>query len=187
MDGNNGFDILKMAELISSMKSSGDGTNAGESTQKSAFDIGTIIQLMELMKSQSNSEPNPGFSKDSSSNINERTIDTENEEKKPPPKYYDDQINTPGLLSIKAAIPYLDFEYQRKIGVLIKLLELKKLLEMYSQTAIQISSTKDYKRGMLTAIRPHMTEDKRNKIDILLKLIDIDEIVRKSKNNVTDK
>jgi len=93
--------------------------------------------------------------------------------------YYDDPLHTPALRSIKAAIPYLEPEYQQIMGILVKLIELKKLLDAYAGKLFftQNKHPGDWRKNMLLAVRPHMEKDKREKIDFLLKAIDMKEMM----------
>ena len=47
-------------------------------------------------------------------------------------KYYDDEINTPTLKIIKAIVPYLNLESQKQLGIMIKIIEIQRLSEFYS-------------------------------------------------------
>lgn len=97
--------------------------------------------------------------------------------------YFDDYIYTPELRAIKAAIPYLDVRYQRMMAIFIKFIEIQKLMEMYSSNMInkniQMVSNGDWRRGMLSAIKPHMPPDKQRKIDMLLQVASAFEMYNK--------
>ena len=96
-------------------------------------------------------------------------------------KFYDDPIQSEGLKMMKAAIPFLNPAYQKQMGLLAKALELKKLLEYYQQQALVIQSKQEdnWQRGMLLAVRPHMSNDKKHKIDLLVHALDMQEIIIK--------
>lgn len=120
--------------------------------------ISQMLQMMELMKNLSKT----------TEKTTEKTY-----------KYYDEPIHTPAMRSIKSAIPYLEPEYQRSMGIFMKFIELKKLLEAYSSKMISMQSGEpgDWRKNMLLAVRPHMEEDKKEKIDMLVKMIDMKEML----------
>jgi len=96
--------------------------------------------------------------------------------------FYDDPIQTPALKAIKAAIPYVEHPYQKPLGLYVKMIEIQKLMEMYSQTAIHMQSAAtggDWRRGMLNAIRPHMPGEKQTQIDFLLTALTLQDILKK--------
>ncbi len=90
---------------------------------------------------------------------------------------FDDEINTPAIKSIKAAIPYLEPRYQKNVGLMIKLIEIQRLIEVYSNRAVALNDGVNWKRGMLTAIRPHVVGEKQALIDKLIKVMDMKELI----------
>lgn len=98
-------------------------------------------------------------------------------------KFYDDPIQSEGLSIMGAAIPFLNPAYQQQMGMFVKILELKKLMDYYQKQAllIQAAEEKDWRRGMLQAVRPHMSQDKKHKIDLLMNALDMQEILTKMK------
>ena len=102
--------------------------------------------------------------------------------------FYDDPILTPELVAIKSAIPHIERKYQRPLGMLVKLVEMRRLMELYEPEAdmrAQSASEKDTgyserRRNMLGAIRANITDEKtRTQIDILQKAMDISELLKK--------
>lgn len=97
------------------------------------------------------------------------------------------EIHMPALDSIKAAIPYLDGRYRRYMGIFVKLIEIQRMMELYSQAAAAMCSDKNetgnWRRNMLEAIKPHMDENKADLIDFLMKLIEMKEVYSRVKTS----
>lgn len=87
---------------------------------------------------------------------------------------FDRELQSPAIRSIKAAIPYLDYPYQRNMGILVKLMEMDRLINHY--TALVTESGKDKAREMLTAIKNELPENSRCTADLLMKIMEIREI-----------
>lgn len=160
MDLNSTQDIIhafsKAQELYKAFGTGEESTNTNDQFNQ-------MFQMMELMSNLNQSKSVP-------------TDETANEQKTSyNPQYYDELIHTPTMRSIQSAIPYLKPEYQRNIVIFMKILELKKMLEIYSNRLVTLQSQDigDWRKNMLLAIRPHMNEDKQQKVDLLIKLIDV--------------
>lgn len=104
---------------------------------------------------------------------------TEEEKENTAPKRLFDEIENPAIRAIKSAIPYLDFEYQKNLGVMIKIIELDNLIKKYKDTTLQTASVKEkgWQKEMLLAMKPELDEKKQYFIDMFLKIIDMKEIM----------
>jgi hypothetical protein len=95
-------------------------------------------------------------------------------------RLFDQSVNTSSILAMKAALPYMEAHHQKTFSLWIKFCEIQKLMDMYrNQTQLQYRGRreKDWRRGMLLSIRPHMEETNRRKIDLLLKALELKEIM----------
>lgn len=73
-------------------------------------------------------------------------------------KYYDDQINTPAMKTIKAIIPYIDFEHQKQFAIMIKIIEIQMLNDMYSKKNGFPLKT-DFESAIANALKIHMNKE----------------------------
>ena len=98
--------------------------------------------------------------------------------------YFEDDINTPAIKTIKSALPYLDYKYQKNIGVAVKLIEIQRILDKYSSVVVnmEITKNKNWRKNMILAIRPHMEEEKRQMIDMLINFMDMKDILDRLQN-----
>ncbi|NLK97565.1 hypothetical protein [Defluviitalea saccharophila] len=97
---------------------------------------------------------------------------------------FDETVHTPQMKVIKAAIPYMKVHHQRVLGVFIKFLELKKVMDIYKNNSsplstVSLSTNPNWKIDMLTSIRPHCTVEKQCVVDMMSKVIDIGELMKK--------
>jgi hypothetical protein len=92
-----------------------------------------------------------------------------------PPDYFDHMVDSPALRSMKAALPFIELRYRRPLSVFIKLIEIQKLMDVYSDALVAIGDQTgtDWRRGMLYAMRSSVAEDKKGMIDTLLQLMDM--------------
>ena len=153
MDNDNSIDFAKMMEMAQ-LFNSFMGQPSGSSPIPSSTDT-----LADSLTSK-------GVS-DSISNYN--------------PVEFDAAVQTDALKTIKAAIPHLEPRYRQNMSVLVKLIEIRKLLRFYGEGAIaaQAATDGDWRINMLTSIRPYMPDHKQYTLDMLVKFIDLQLISQK--------
>lgn len=83
---------------------------------------------------------------------------------------------------IYASIPFLDREYQKYLYVIVILLEMKRVLQgEWGETLEARSKQKDdvkiRKRNLLQALRPYLTSEEKQKIDFVVKAMDMKNIM----------
>lgn len=83
---------------------------------------------------------------------------------------------------ISAAIPFLDQEYQKDIYVVVRLMEMRRVLgeEWVEAREKQTLSPKMRRRQMLAAIRPYLAQPEQEQMAKLLKMLEIREIMMES-------
>lgn len=169
--------ILERAKAISNDE--GDEIKTGENDN----DFGAIVQAVRLVKILNE------INKVNKNNENDMSVS----DKKQEPDIKEEineggqvskielekDMQTPAIRTIKAAIPYLDYEYQRNIGIMVKIIELDNLIKNYKTTAGAMSLTKKkgWQKEMLLSMKPEL--DRRNQyyIDMLVRFIDIKDIM----------
>lgn len=91
---------------------------------------------------------------------------------------------------LMAAIPFLDQEYQRDLYVVVRLMEMRRMLtggmlQARSRDSLPISVRR---RQMLSAIRPCLSQDEQTRLDTLMRVMDAREIlIQKEGLNGLDK
>ncbi|MDR3239848.1 MAG: hypothetical protein LBT44_07150 [Clostridiales bacterium] len=183
-------------------EASNDGAESGENHQST--DDGAesfqkalrIMQLFQTMSAASNpaepsDAPPPDEEPPAPSLTRSEARPSESQSNEPRPKnpapdfarLFDQSVNTSPIQAMKAALPYVDAQHQKMMGFWIKICEIQSLLEMYrndTQLLYRFNPReKDWRRGMLLSIRPHMSGENQNKIDFFLKLLEIKEVMDK--------
>ena len=100
-------------------------------------------------------------------------IQTENRYEEPI-EYYNPNEN---MRIIKAAIPFLDREYQKSIFLAIKLLEMNREFDNGAMSlqcqSIREETSEKQREAMLKAIRGQMCEESGRRLDMVLKMMEV--------------
>ncbi len=88
-----------------------------------------------------------------------------------------------GESMISAAIPFLDQEYQKDIYVVVRLMEMRRVLgeEWVQSREKQSLSAKTRRRQMLSAMRPYLPHTEQGQLDTAMKLMDLREIMEQER------
>lgn len=87
------------------------------------------------------------------------------------------------LKRIKEAIPFLDMPYQRNIGLMIKIMEIDKLVNNFRAMSVSGENNNRLKRQMLMAIRPELDNRKQKMVDVFVRVMEIGDIMEGLNNN----
>ena len=82
---------------------------------------------------------------------------------------------------ITAAIPFLDQEYQRDLYIIFRLMEMRRVFSggMLEARGRQEEPSSLRRRKMLRAVRPYLPAEDRKQLDMLIKVIDMKEILER--------
>ncbi len=82
---------------------------------------------------------------------------------------------------ITAAIPFLDQEYQRDLYIIVRLMEMRRVFSggMLEARGRQEEPSSLRRRKMLRAVRPCLPAEDRKQLDMLIKAIDMKEILER--------
>lgn len=82
---------------------------------------------------------------------------------------------------ITAAIPFLDQEYQRDLYIIVRLMEMRRVFSggMLEARGRQEEPSSLRRRKMLRAVRPYLPAEDRKQLDMLIKVIDMKEILER--------
>lgn len=195
MSGENSPDAFDMFEMLQKIKELSDFFNLNhtanpESQNPSEMpDMEKMFKIMEMVKTlnaYAHSGRSPGQGPHPFDDIKPGQVSAAGLHRPHPAapesdafEQFERTLDSPALKSMKAALPYIEFKYRRQLGVFIKLVEIQKLLDVCGDTAVMIGdyTGTDWRRGMLLSMRPHMAEDKKGLIDMLLKLMDMKTIL----------
>lgn len=167
---NNEDDFSKMLEkaaTISKLMGKTDNENVMDDFQKAA-DFAKLLKTF----SGTNEETAPEEEREKSS------------EKELMPQYFDDEIISPELKALKSAVVHMDVKHQKPLGMFIKLIELQKIAAYYDNLSVQsvpASTSEERKKEMIKSMKIHMSEENKCKADIMLKAMEIMELLSKLK------
>jgi hypothetical protein len=129
--------------------------------EESGFDVAQmekIISMVRLIKGLSDMETK---------------IDG-NEEEKPA---YSEEVQA--LNALNAAVPYLDYKLRKPVGIMVKLIEMNRLINNFEVMSMgEGEDDASRKRKMLLAVREELDEKKRGMLDIFMRIMEIREISR---------
>lgn len=77
---------------------------------------------------------------------------------------------------IKACLPYLDEDKQKRFNLFIKTMEIQKIIEQYKQTDYRKKPEENWRYGMLQAAKPYLNENNSKKMDLLMKILTLKDI-----------
>lgn len=82
---------------------------------------------------------------------------------------------------ISAAIPFLDWEYQKDLYIVVRLMEMRRMLSggLLEARGKQEQPPAYRRRQMLGAMRPYLLQEERNQLDTIVKMMDLKEIMER--------
>lgn len=130
----------------------------------------SILEMLELLKEKNRSVKSK----------------TEELEKRVPEQSIDfiDDVAPPGVKAIKSCIPYLEEKYQRNVALFIKCIELQNLMDKYKSVSTETRKKNDenWKKAMILAVKSHMGDDQKQKADMLVQIMELQDILKLVKN-----
>lgn len=85
---------------------------------------------------------------------------------------------TNDIKCLKTSVPYLQYNHQKNILLMIKIMEIKKLIEIYNDNNDIKKCTKDDMLGLLDEMTLNLDEGKQDEIKKYLKLVDLCERIK---------
>ena len=84
---------------------------------------------------------------------------------------------------ISAAIPFLDREYQKNLYLVVRLMEMRRVLFSEPIEARERQELPSFlrRRQMLGAVRPYLPHEEKEQLDMVLKIMDIREIMERER------
>lgn len=82
---------------------------------------------------------------------------------------------------ITAAIPFLDQEYQKNLYIIVRLMEMRRVVSggMLEARGKQEEPAPLRRRKLLGAVRPYLPAEERKRLDLLVKAMDMKEILER--------
>lgn len=110
-------------------------------------------------------------------NMNNSNAEQTEEKNLPSNEIVEKMDGNTALRKIKEAIPFLDMPYQKNIGLMVKLMEIEKLVSNFRTMSVSSGNQNGIKKQMLMAIRPELDTRKQKMVDVFVKVMEITDIV----------
>lgn len=97
------------------------------------------------------------------------------------PIAFDEEIQTQDMKIIKSIIPYMNVNQQKLVGVFVKFMEIKNILNKNENEdiVVQNQSEETSPKDILMAIEPYCCGDKKNMVNIMLRMLELKKILVK--------
>ncbi len=97
------------------------------------------------------------------------------------PIAFDEGIQTQDMKIIKSIIPYMNVNQQKLVGVFVKFMEIKNILNKNEDEdiVVQNQSEETSPKDILMAIEPYCCGDKKNIVNIMLRMLELKKILVK--------
>ncbi|NLK37077.1 MAG: hypothetical protein GX299_03220 [Epulopiscium sp.] len=87
---------------------------------------------------------------------------------------------------LQAAIPFLDQEYQRNLYIVVRLLEMKRVLGqesvMLESRSRKVDDSHIRQRKLLNAVRPYLSGEEKARVDWMVKIMDMKTILERKED-----
>jgi hypothetical protein len=96
------------------------------------------------------------------------------------PLAFDEQIQSGDMKVIKAVIPFMPLSQQKIIGVAIKLMEIKNILDKTEEPSAACAENMDkdtWHKEVLIAVKPYCNEQKQNMLNAMIRMLEMKRIL----------
>lgn len=160
-----GPDISNIIEAVKIISDKFPKSQENTADGSKDLDIGKMLEIVGLLSSTFSQRDNEHESKPAPLVPKEETQVL----------FFEEDLNTPALNTIKHALPYLDQRYQKSLSIVIRLVEIHMIL---SKTVVETNKTIDY-RDLIMVVRPYLLGEYQKKVDAIAGFIEIKEILDK--------
>jgi len=83
------------------------------------------------------------------------------------------------LAALNAAIPHINFDYQKKLAVMVKMMEIKEICRYYDSAdkSKKIPQNPNWRQNLINAVLPHLNEGKQQSLQSMVQIIEMQEAV----------
>lgn len=92
---------------------------------------------------------------------------------------FDEELQTSDMKMIKSILPYMNSSQQKLIGVIIKIMEIKNLIEKKDEDIVvmQTENEEELSKEILKTVQPYCQDDRKNMVNILLRMMELKKIL----------
>ena len=83
------------------------------------------------------------------------------------------------LAALSAAIPHVNFEYQKKLAVMVKMMEIKEICRYYDATnkTKKLPQNPAWRQNLINAVLPHLNEGKQQSLKSMVQIMEMQDAV----------
>jgi polysaccharide pyruvyl transferase WcaK-like protein len=83
------------------------------------------------------------------------------------------------LAALSAAIPHINFEYQKKLAVMVKMMEIKEICRYYdaaNSMGAVLAQNPAWRQNLINAVLPHLNENKQKSLKNMVQVMEMQDI-----------
>ena len=84
------------------------------------------------------------------------------------------------LAALSAAIPHINFEYQKKLAVMVKMMEIKEICRYYDMAdnmGAALTQNPAWRQNLINAVLPHLNESKQKSLKTMVQMMEMQDVV----------
>jgi hypothetical protein len=83
------------------------------------------------------------------------------------------------LAALSAAIPHVNFEYQKKLAVMVKLMEIKEICRYYDEAGNMKKPVQNpaWRQNLISAVLPHLNEGRQKSLKTMVQMMEMQDVV----------
>ena len=88
------------------------------------------------------------------------------------------------LAALWAAIPHIGFEHQKKLAIMVKLMEIKEICRFYdaAENADKMMQSPQWKQNLVNAVLPHLNENKQKSLKTMAQVLEMQDFMANLEN-----
>ncbi len=91
---------------------------------------------------------------------------------------FDEELQTEDMKIIKAVIPYMNLTQQKLVGIFIKIMEIRALLNKTETEVVSIQTNNEQlHKDILLSVKPYCSQDKQNAINMIIRMLEMKNIL----------
>ena|GEM_PF-1590531 len=89
------------------------------------------------------------------------------------------------LAALSAAIPHIGLQYQKKLAVMVKMMEIKEICRYYDTMEVNTnkpSQNPAWRQNLISAVLPHLNENKQNSLKSMVQVMEMQDAMLTMEN-----
>jgi len=83
------------------------------------------------------------------------------------------------LAALSAAIPHINFEHQKKLAIMVKMMEIKEICKFYdaAENAGNMIQNPQWRQNLINAVLPHLNEDRQKSLKTMVQVMEMQDVM----------